>query len=102
MDDEKLPVDGSKIKCLKRRTKQKTKSNVLRELRALEAKQIIRAKTILENIKSSKMFFSRANINHDNEIIYVDETSRGLKAAVFLYEKKNKRKTSQFVVHFLF
>ena len=76
-DKEELKVERDKDEILEEKN-----DSILGQLQVLEGKKFIIAKTILEIIKKSE----RVNINHDNEVIYVDKVPTGLKAAIFLYD----------------
>ena len=69
-----------KMKFQMRKTIERQTESIIGQLQVLEEKKFVTAKTILEMIKNSE----RVTINLDSEMIYVNNVTTGLTAAVFL------------------
>ena len=86
-DDEEVKVERDKDEILEEKNDSQTES-ILGELQVLEDKKFIRAKTILEIIKTSE----KVTINHDNEVIYVDKVPTG--CSILLRPTTTSKKTT--------
>ena len=64
---------------------------ILGQLEIMDVKKLIRAKNVLEIIKSS----TRVKINKNDEMIYLDKVPTGIKASVFLDDIQQQNKKLQ-------